>query len=58
MDNTKISSLFSSRFSRALTTRSFATCWNVNAVMIYFMKLILASWCVGNLSCDSQVLFF
>ena len=43
VDRVKISSLVSSRFIKALTTRALATCCSVNAVLIYLMKHILAS---------------
>ena len=54
----EISSLGSSRFIRAFTTRTLVTCCSVNTVLIYLMKLILASRCVLYLSCAIQVLFF
>ena len=46
VDRVEISSLFSSRFIKAWTTRALATCCNVNAVLMYLMKPILASRCV------------
>ena len=58
VDRADISSLVSSRFIKALTTRALATCCSVNAVLIYLMNYILASRCVLYLSCVNQVLFF
>ena len=46
VDRAEISSLVSSRFIKAWTTRALATCCNVNAVLMYLMKPILASRCV------------
>ena len=57
VDRVKISSLVSSRFIKALTTRALATCCSVNAVLIYLMKPILASRCVLYLLCVNQVFF-
>ena len=34
VDRAEISSLFRSRFIKALTTCSFTSCWSVNAVLI------------------------
>ena len=45
-DRAEIYSLVSSRFIKALTTRALATCCNVNAVLMYLMRPILASRCV------------
>ena len=58
VDREEISSLVSSRFIKALTTRALATFCNMNAVRMYLMKPILASRCVFYLYCVNQVLFF
>ena len=58
VDMAENSSLVSSRFIKALTTRTLATCCSVNAVLIYLMKPILASRCVLRLDYVNQVLFF
>ena len=58
VERVEISSLVSSRFIRAFTTRTLATYCSVNTVLMYLMKPILASRCVLYLSCAIHVLFF
>ena len=58
VERVEISSLVSSRFIRAFTTRTLATYCSVNTVLMYLMKPILASRCVLYLSCAIHVMFF
>ena len=58
VERADISSLVSSRFVMALMMRALATCYSVNAVLIYLMKSILASRCVLYLFFTNQVFFF